>query len=245
VQQIFPDWNAEVDPLDSYLRDARPAPPGRPWVMLNMIASLDGATALDGLSGGLGGPCDRAVLAALRACCDWILVASGTANAERYRMPKGNPAARTHRLQKQQTAAPRLAIVTASGKLDPTIPALANEGQPRPLVISGTLADAARLSALNAEIVRLPMPKPQPQAVLQTFHERGATVVLCEGGPTWNGQMLRAGVVDEMCISISPILVGGDSPRVVAAAPQTTVRKMRLRRLLTEDGLLFARYTRI
>ena len=246
VQQILPTWIEDVDPLDVYSTEPRPAPPDRPWVMVNMIAGVDGATAVNGLSGDLGGPADRAVFRAIRASCDWILVASGTAVAERYRAPTRNDAVVERRLELGRSGVPRLAIVTASGALDPTIPALAGTiaDQPPTLVITGEQADPDRLAALNAEIVRLPMPRPQPEAVLDELHKRGAAVVLCEGGPTWNGRMTDAGLVDELCLSISPILAGGTSSRIVAGAAQAVPTQMRLRRLLSDDDLLFARYTR-
>ncbi len=256
VQQILPTWVEDVDPLDVYLSEPRPAPLDRPWVMVNMIASVDGATAINGLSRDLGGPADRAVFRAVRASCDWILVASGTAGAERYRTPNPDAAVVQRRLAAGRSPSPRLAIVTSSGALDPTIPALAdtsagdttanNDGgdHRRTLVITGEAADGARLAELNAEIVRLPMPAPRPDAVLGEIHRRGAAVVLCEGGPTWNGRMTGAGLLDEVCLSISPILTGGTSSRIVAGAAQAVPARMRLRRLLTEGDLLFARYTR-
>ena len=251
VQQILPTWIDDVDPLDVYSAEPRPAPVDRPWVMVNMIASVDGATAVNGLSGDLGGPADRAVFRAVRACCDWILVASGTAGAEGYRTPNSDEAAVQRRLAAGRSPSPRLAIVTASGALDPTIPALVNtttgdeQGHDRrTLVITGEAADAARLAEIDAEIVRLPMPVPQPGAALAELHRRGAAVVLCEGGPTWNGRMTEAGLVDELCLSISPILAGGTSSRIVADAARAVPTRMRLSRLLAEDDLLFARYTR-
>ena len=251
MQQILPTWIEDVDPLDVYLSEPRPAPVDRPWVMLNMIASVDGATAINGVSGDLGGPADRAVFRAVRAACDWILVASGTARAEGYRTPNPDEAVVQRRLAAGRSPTPRLAIVTAGGALDPTIPALAGTSTAddpgdsrRALVITGEAADGARLAELNAEIVRLPMPAPRPDAVLDELHRRGAAVVLCEGGPTWNGRMAEAGLFDELCLSISPILAGGTSSRIVAGAARAVPARMRLSRLLAEDDLLFARYTR-
>lgn len=251
MKQILPAWIDDVDPLDVYSAEPRPAPADRPWVMVNMITSVDGATAINGLSGDLGGPADSAVFRAVRACCDWILVASGTAGAERYRSPSPDDAVVERRLGAGRSPSPRLAIVTASGALDPAIPALAdttaNDGcgdDRRTLVIAGQEADPARVADLNAEVVRLPMPVPQPGAVLAELHKRAAAVVLCEGGPTWNGQLAEAGLVDELCLSISPVLAGGTSSRIVADGARAVPTRMRLRRLLAEDDLLFARYTR-
>lgn len=244
VRQIFPAWIEDIDPFDIYMHEPRLPPAGRPWVMTNMIASIDGATAIAGLSGDLGDQVDSLVLHALRASCDWIVVGSQTANAERYRVPRCEALVVERRLGSGLGAAPRLAIVTASGALDPTIPALSDSAMPATLVIAGTQADPDRFAGLNAEVVRLPMPTPQPAAVLDELHKRGAAIVLCEGGPTWNGQMASANLIDEMCVTISPILVGGDSSRLIAGATQAIPTQMHLRRLLTENSLLFARYTR-
>src|ERR1043165_7544267 len=82
VRQLFPVPGGSVEPLDVY-RDL-PVVDGRPAVRLNMIASVDGSTAVDGLSGGLGGPADRKVFAALRSLADVVLVAAGTVRAENY-----------------------------------------------------------------------------------------------------------------------------------------------------------------
>jgi riboflavin biosynthesis pyrimidine reductase len=231
VRQLIPTPVDDVDPLDLYLADRRDLVGDRPWVMCNMISSVDGATALGGVSGGLGGPADKAIFRAVRASCDAVLVASGTAAAERYRMP---------------LTAPVLAIVTASGRIDPTLPAFAarDAGQDRPLVIAGGDADEAGLDALDAEIVRLPEPTPEPDAILTALAHRGAQVVLAEGGPRFNGRLLAADVIDELCLSLSPTLAGGSSARIVAGAPEGAGAGMKLDRLLEEDDLLFARYVR-
>ena len=246
MRQLFPSPIDEVDPLDLYLADDRPNPADRPWVMLNMITSIDGATAVEGLSGGLGGPGDEDVFRAIRASCDWVLVASATASAEAYRVPRTTPEIAARRTAAGRAPVPGLAIVTASGRVDPAIPALAerdNSDDP-PVVITGTSADDAALGALDAEIVRLADATPSPAAVLDVLARRGARVVLAEGGPSWNGHLVTAGVIDELCLSISPTLVGGDSARIVAGAGDAVPTGMRLDRLLEQDGLLFGRYVR-
>ena len=245
VRQLLPHPMDDVDPLDLYLADERRPYAERPWLMTNMIASIDGATALDGVSAGLGGPGDKAVFRAVRASCDWVLVASGTAGAERYRMPGTSAELTARRGAAGRTPAPGLAIVTASGRVDPSIPAFVERtpAQPRPLVITGQDADDETLSALDADVVRLPTATPEPRAILSELFRRDATVVLAEGGPSFNGILHGAGVIDELCLSLSPNLAGGDSDRIVAHGPNLAL-PMRLDRLLEEDGALFARYVR-
>lgn len=235
----------EVDPLDVYLADARPPHADRPWLMTNMVASLDGATALDGVSGELGGAGDAAVFRAVRAACDWVLVASATAAAERYRMPRTTAELTGRRRAHGRPPAPGLAIVTASGRIDASIPAFRERtaAAPRPLVITGQAADREALATLDAEIVRLPTAEPQPADILAELGRRGAAVVLSEGGPTFNGSLHSAGVIDEVCLTVSALIAGGESSRIIAHGVGATVA-MRLDRLLEEDGALFARYVR-
>jgi riboflavin biosynthesis pyrimidine reductase len=246
VRQLLPTPLDDVDPLDLYLADDRSAPGNRPWLMVNMIAAVDGATAVDGLSGGLGGPADQEVFRAIRASSDWILVASATAAAESYRVPTVSAAIADRRVAQGRTPCPQLAIVTASGRVDPTIPALAEraDADAVPLIIAGRGADDEHLDLLDAEVVRLTSERPEPEEILAELGRRGARVVLAEGGPRLNGVLHGAGAIDEFCMTLSPTLAGGSSPRVVAHAPDGTPTPLRLDRLLEHDDLLFARYVR-
>lgn len=246
MRQLLPTPLDPVDPLDLYPADHRAPVEGRPWVMVNMIASADGATAVDGLSGALGGPADKAVFRAIRASCDVVLVGSATADAERYRMPSASPETTPVRAAAGRSPAPALALVTASGKIDPTLPAFAERAAEvaPPLVIAGQDADADALDALDAEVIRVDRPTPEPAAILSVLGERGHTVVLAEGGPRFNGYLQTAGVIDELCLSLSPTLAGGGSARIVAGGADDQVAGLRLERVLEEDGLLFTRYVR-
>ncbi len=99
MRQLLPTPLDAVDPLTLYPFDHRPRPAGRPWLMVNMVASVDGAIAIDGVSGGLGGDGDSMAFRAIRASCDWIVAAAGTIRAERYRIPRAT----------EETAAARIA----------------------------------------------------------------------------------------------------------------------------------------
>lgn len=245
VQQLFPTPVGDVDPLDCYLGEERPVRPGRPWVMLNMITTVDGASAADGVSGDLGGPADKAVFAAVRACCDWVLVASATANAERYRRPDAGERARAERHRRGMTATPRLAIVTARGTVDPDLPALTDpdDGRPAPLVVTGADGDLAALAGADVEIVRTSSPAPDPESVVAELGHRGAHVVLAEGGPRFNGLLYGSGLLDEVCLTVAPRVAGGHSSRIVdGAAP--ALSGLVLTRVLEQDGFLFLRYVR-
>ena len=245
VRQLLPE-PTDIDPAAAHAAAARPTPPNRPWVLMNMVASVDGATAIDGVSGGLGGPADKAVFSAIRAIADIILVAAGTARAESYGPPKTSANRRAERIDRGQSPYPRLALVSRSLDLDPDAAMFSNAPE-IPLVFTVSTAPAARREALaaRAEVVAMDgndggvdLPK-----MLAYLHDLGARTVLAEGGPGLNGQLVADGLVDELNISLSPILVGGDSARLAhgaAASPEP----LTLSHLWEADGLLFARYVR-
>ena len=161
-----------VDPLDVYLAADRTTPGGRPWVMVNMIASVDGAVEVEGASGGLGSPADRAVFRAVRACADWILVGAATVRAERYGLPRPSAAAREARRAAGRSEQPGLAVVSASLDLDPDLPMLADRrpGEARPLILTAPDAPADRAERLAeaAEVVRLDPPSSPAECLTKT-----------------------------------------------------------------------------
>ncbi len=217
--------------------------------MLNMVASVDGAIAIDGLSGGLGGPGDTQTFRAIRASCDWILVAAGTARAERYRVPRPAPDVTEVRVATGRSRAARLAVVTASVELDPSLPmfAVQEPDDELPLIITGATPPQDRVARLAgmAEFVHLDAERPSPRMVIKELHSRGASVVLAEGGPTWNGQLAEAGLIDELCLTISPHLVGGTSPGIIGHSPVSHVSGLTLERVLEHGSALFVRYVRV
>ncbi len=244
VRQLLPE-PADVDVAAAHAAATRPAPPDRPWVMINMVASADGATAVDGVSAGLASPADKVVFSALRAVADVILVAAGTTRAEGYGPPRTPADRRAERAARGQAPFPRVALVSRSLDLDPG-GSLFTEAPEPPLVYTGDGAPPARRRALEpvAEVVVVgPGHDVDLVALLADLHGRGARLVLAEGGPQLNGQLLAADVVDELDVSISPLLVGGSSARL-AHGPDRTPTPMALAHLWEADGMLFGRYVR-
>ena len=224
VRQLFPVPIDEIDPADAYARDERPR---SPWVLVNMISTIDGATAIAGRSGGLGGgPADKRVFAAIRSVADVVLVGAGTVRAENYGPP---------------TTGARLAIVTASLDLEPD--ARVFTGNEPPLILTTSTADAGRRAALEgvAEIVNV---NDGSHVDLGAAVAQLHGIVVCEGGPSVNGQLVADDLVDEMCLTLSPMLAGGRSPRAAHGQDAEQPRGMELERVLEEDGLLFFRYAR-
>jgi riboflavin biosynthesis pyrimidine reductase len=242
VRQLFPT-PAEIDPDDAHESILRPAPPERPWVALNTIASVDGATAVDGVSGPLGTPADRAVFGALRAIADVVVAGASTVTAERYRSPRTSAARQERRLARGQRRHPRLAVVSASLEFPLDLDLFTDPAE-RPLVLTTADADPDRLAAVSrvADVVRAGTGQVDLAAALGHLRaEASAELVLCEGGSTLNGHLAAAGLIDELNVSLAPTLVAGASPRL-ASGPVDHPRPLRLAHLWEADHLLLARY---
>jgi riboflavin biosynthesis pyrimidine reductase len=245
VRQILPEPLDAADPLECYGGDARPAPADRPWVMVNMVTTLDGATAVEGVSGDLGGPGDRAVFAALRTLPDVIMVASATANAETYGPPVVDPLGTQWRADHGLAPLPRIAVVTGSLSIEPALRLFTESTPPGPLVITGGAGDPDRRATLAdvATIVEAGQERVDLEAALGRLHADGSRLVLVEGGPSLNGQLLDLDLVDEVCLTLSPVAAGGESPRLFGRAG-AGLRGFALDRVLEDGGALFLRYVR-
>jgi riboflavin biosynthesis pyrimidine reductase len=244
VRQLFPSPAADVDPLDAY-DEWREPPAGRPWVVADMIASVDGATAVAGRSGGLGGAADKAVFRALRTVPDVVLVGAATARIERYGPVQLPEASVRRRLARGQAALPRLALVSGQLDLDPGDDLFRADGA-RPLVFTTETAPAGPRADLEAvaEVVTSGQDRVDLGEVLRRLRVEGARVVLAEGGPSLNGQLVAGGWVDEWCQSVAPLLAGGGSARVAHGPEPTAPTELALHRVLEADGYLFTTHRR-
>ena len=244
MRQLYPE-PADVDLVEAYGRLDRS--PERPSVRLNMIASLDGAAALANRSGGLGGPADKAVFATLRALADVILVGAATMRAEAYRPARLDDNARARRRGMGLAPAPPIAVITRACRLEWTTPFFteAPPGQ-RPLVITATSAAAydRDRAAEVADVVIAGDDGVDLGRALSALGERGFDNVLAEGGPGVGAQLAAGGFLDELCLTVSPLLVGGDAKRILEGKPLEPATRLELRRVLTSDGFLFLRYGR-
>jgi riboflavin biosynthesis pyrimidine reductase len=245
VRQLLPELVEDVDPEAIHAGLAREAPEGRPYVLVNMITSVDGATVVDGVSGGLGGEGDRQVFRAIRAVPDVVLVAARTANAETYNAPRISEAAQAARRDRGQTPTPRLAVVTGQLSVDLSLGMFTDPGEQRPLVITSAAAPMNRRDEVEtvAEVIVAGETAVDLADAMTQLRRRGASVVLCEGGPSMNGGLVGLDLVDEWCVSLSATLAGGDSRRIVNGAPPA-LRPLTLDRILEHDGMLFLRYLR-
>ena len=263
MRQIFPApaGGPEIGPLPrgGARRDGGPAvaalaalyayPAGHaaPWLRATMVASADGAAALDGRSGGLSGDADRLVFSVLRSLADVILVGAGTARAERYRPVR--PGEVWTALRDGRAPVPPIAVVTRKLDLNEDAPLLAGTAEgARTIVLTSQAAPAARRAALarHADVVVAGPDAVSPAAAVAALAARGYRHVLLEGGPGLLGQVAAEGLLDELCVTFSPVLEGGRAGRILAA-PQAgpgATAWLTLAHVLEDQGTLLCRYLR-
>jgi 5-amino-6-(5-phosphoribosylamino)uracil reductase len=232
-----PPENAVVDDRELAEIYAHPDPGDRCYVRVNFVSSADGAVTVGGKSGGLSSPADRKVFGLLRRFCDVVLVGAGTVRAENYRGARKPSLGRPH--------PPPIAVVTASAELEPSSP-LFTDTTVAPIVITieaAPAANRARLAEAGATVVVVGEHMVAADAVLALLAELGLRRVLCEGGPRLFGALIADDAVDEICLTMAPVLAGGDAGRISFGAP-TPERRMRLASALAADDSLLLRYQR-
>ena len=234
------------------------------FVRVNMISSLDGAVAVGGRSGGLGGPADKLLFAVLRSLADVVLVGAGTARVERYGPVELPEDAQLAREERGQPRLPPLAVVTQSVDLDWGSKLFAAHS-PRPIVIAPKAADATKLARARevAEVVTAGTGTVDLSSAVQALAAQGLQHVLCEGGPSLNMGLAAVGLVNELCLTLSPqlagnvggVLLGGwlgsqgarpgptheTSEGLAVNKPSMQLVKLQLLHVLEEDSYLFLR----
>ncbi len=240
MRQLLPPGG----PPDLAALYAFPAGLDRPWVRANMIESADGAAEIGGLSGGLSGPGDREVFGVLRALADVILVGAGTARAEKYRPARIRPAWAA--LRAGRPAAPPIAVLT--GRLDLDLAGTLLTGaapDARTIVITSgrAAADRRAAAARHADVIVAGQDRVDLAAAVAALAERGHRRILAEGGPHLLGQLAAAGLLDELCVTVSPMLAGGSAGRVVQGPPGGPApARLELAHVLADGSYLFCRY---
>jgi riboflavin biosynthesis pyrimidine reductase len=218
------------------------------WLRANFIASLDGGATIGGTTGRLGGPGDRAVFNLLRELADVILVGAGTVRAEDYSGARLSIAQRQGRQARGQCEMPQLAIVTKSGRLDRDMPVFTRTEVPPLVCTCAAVADQTRRALAGlADVVECSDDDParvDEASVLAALADRGLYRLLTEGGPMLFGSFVERGMLDELCLSIAPSLVGGQGGRIAAGSKQV-LTAMRCAHILTDDdGYLYTRYVK-
>jgi riboflavin biosynthesis pyrimidine reductase len=218
----------------------------RPWLRVNFVTSLDGASsAADGLSGGLSDPRDKRVFGILRMLCDGLLVGAGTLRKEGYGALRLDPVRRRWRTAHGLPEFPRLIVVSGSLDLDPAQAALA-DAPVRPIILTCETAPAHRRDALVpvADVLVHGEREVALPGALDILRRTGHPQLLCEGGPQLLGRLTAADLVDELCLSVAPLLVGPGPGRITDGPATDAARRLRLANVLRAEDLLILRYTR-
>ena len=218
------------------------------WLRANFITSLDGGATADGSSGAMGGSGDRHIFNLLRELADVIVVGAGTVRIEGYSGAHLGVSQRQGREARGQSEVPRLAIVTKSGRLDRDMGVFTRTEVP-PMVLTCTAAAAETRRRLGdlCDVVDCSGSDPgkvDEAALLAGLAARGMRRVLTEGGPMLLGAFVQHDLLDELCLTMAPYLVGGLARRI-ATGPGQVLTRMRCAHILTDDaGYLYARYVR-
>ena len=217
----------------------------RGGIRVNFVSSTDGASSAAGVSRGLQTPGDNVVFAALRDLADVVLVGSGTAVAEKYSAV--TLGARRKKIRRDNGLRETLpvAVLSRSLSLDPGLE-LFTEALPgaRTIVLTCGAADAEQRRLLKqvAEVVDCGDEDVEPALVRAALEERGLTRILSEGGPHVLAQFAADGTVDELCLSLSPLLAGPGPGRIISGEEWGSPRPLALVGVLEDDGALFCRY---
>jgi riboflavin biosynthesis pyrimidine reductase len=216
--------------------------PREHWLRANMVASADGAAFLDGRSGGLSSAADRRLFGVLRALADVVLVGAGTARTEKYKAARHRPELTP--LRAGRTATPPIALVSRALDLDLTAP-LFTQAPPdaRTIVITcgGCPVDRRAAVAEVADVIVAGDTDVDLGGAVAALGDRGLGRVLCEGGPILLGHLTANDLLNELCLTISPVLAGLGASRITAGVP-FPARQMVLVHALRADSALFCRY---
>lgn len=210
----------------------------RPWVRTNFVSTLDGAaTGQDGKSGTLGGEADTRVFALLRSLADVIVVGAGTARDEGYADFEVDTDLRA---RLGLSPVPTMVLVSRSLGIPPALVA------PGTVVVTTADVEPKALAVLRetVEVIAVGNGQIDWTAVLTEFTHRGWLRVLCEGGPSLHGELVKLDLVDELCLTIAPILAAGGAPRI-AHGDDAVHHQMSLGHAIEADGGLLTKWVRV
>lgn len=241
LNQMLPGPAKHVEAATAY---AHPAPP-EGHIRANFVASVDGAAALDGRVGALTGPADQRLLVLLRSLCDVLLVGAGTVRAEGYGPLRAQSALAEVRRAAGQAETPRLAVLTRNIELHLGSSAF-TEAAARPIVITTESADPARVREAEkvADVLVAGERTVDLRLARELLVEAGLPRILSEGGPRVLAELYAADLVDELDLAISPMVTGGDAPRITDGPALPVPLPLHLAAGFERDGFLFLKYLR-
>lgn len=243
LRQLLPEPRpVTIRELVRSLDLAAHAPADRPYTITNFVSSADGRASFEGLSRGLTNPADREMFHALRERADAILVGTGTLRTERYGRMVRDPERRHRRTAAGLSPEPLACTISRSGEVPVDIP-LFSEPAARVVVFTTSDLDASGLAA-QVDVVRLDPGELTLTTMLRrlrsAYDVRG---LLCEGGPTLFGSLLREDLVDELFLTLSPKLTAGGRGTTITTGPQLPeLRELSLVWALEHEDALYLRY---
>jgi riboflavin-specific deaminase-like protein len=243
LRQLLPQQRAvTVAELLSALDPAQHAGRDRPHTLVNFVATVDGRTSFLGRSGPIGDEGDRQVFHGLRERVDAVMAGTRTLRTERYGRIARDPERRRRRVQRGLPPEPLAVVVTRSGDVPTDIP-LFGEPEARVVVFTPTDLDTSGRAA-HIDVVRLdPGELTLTTALRRLASDFGVRMLLCEGGPTVFGGLLREDLVDELFLTIAPKLAGGGSEATISSGPGLSeLLPLTLLWALEREGSLFLRY---
>ncbi|MER5873782.1 pyrimidine reductase family protein [Streptomyces sp. NPDC002044] len=221
---------------------------GEHWLRANMVSTLDGAAQHDGRSQPISGETDMRIFGTLRALADVVVVGAETVRQEGYRPARARDAFAARREAAGQGPAPAIAVVTASLDLDFGLPLFTSPLVPT-LVVTGAGAPADRVAEAVRAGVEVVVAGDgagvDPARAVRELAGRGLRRQLTEGGPRLLGQFVAADALDELCLTISPMLTAGDAQRISAGPAVAVPHRLAPACVLEEAGFLFTSYRRI
>ncbi|MFH0174114.1 pyrimidine reductase family protein [Streptomyces cacaoi] len=240
------EWS--LDELADAYAYPEPGPGGPgPWLRANMVSTLDGAAQHDGRSQPISTATDMRIFGTLRGLADVVVVGAETVRLEGYRPARARAEFAGRREAAGQGPAPAVAVVTASLDLDFSLPLFTSPLVPT-LILTGAAAAPDRVAAAEKAGARVVIagdgPGVEPDRAVRALAELGHTRLLTEGGPRLLGQFVAAGVLDELCLTVSPMLAVGEAQRIAGGPSVAVPRRFALVSLLEEEGFLFGRYRR-
>lgn len=244
MHQLYPN-SARLELDDLYL-DLELSSSQRPSTLaVGMVATIDGAIALDGRSGGIGGAADRMAFRRLRDAADVIVVGAGTVRVEGYRPPRLDEQRTERRRNAGREDRPGLVIVSRDLSLTPDLAVFADE-ESRPVIATTRHArsDRRRELADVAELLDVGDDDVDLERLRRTLEERGANAIVAEGGARLNGALVAADLVDEWFVTIGNLAVGGSAPRIAVGEGVGLPRAVTLVSVFEHDGELLLRYRR-
>ncbi|HMD91237.1 MAG TPA: pyrimidine reductase family protein [Trebonia sp.] len=218
--------------------------PRERWLRANFVSSADGAGFLDGLSAGLSSDDDRRLFGMLRVLADVVLVGAGTARAEKYK-PARRPRKELAAFRAGRPPTPPIALVSRMLDLDLESPLFAAApADARTIVITCEASSASRRASVAAvaDVIVAGGEAVDLTEAVTALAGRGLGRVLCEGGPNLLAHVAVAGLLDELCLTVSPLLAGPGPHRIIEGVLLPTALPMTLAHVLEADGFLFCRY---